>query len=237
MTEPGLDEQRSFWDRWNSEWRFGGIDGFMVRQREVAQQWAVKKQLEGAAILDVGCGTGWLGNSLASFGRVTGVDLSPDSIEKGRSKHPSVELLAGDFLTMDLGRTFDFIVSADALAHFYDQSVFFARIASLLRSGGTFLLMTQNAAVWERRAGRKPQDAAHIQRFPTLEAIKQQLASAFEIEHIQTIAPGGDEGWLWWVENRYVRGGAGRLVGPKRWEALLERFGLGRELVVVARRR
>jgi SAM-dependent methyltransferase len=237
MSDPPLDKQQVFWNRWNAEWRFGGIDGFMVRQREVALEWATRKQLEGAAILDVGCGTGWLGNSLTSFGRVLGVDLSPDSIEKGRSKHPSVELRSGDFLTMDLGRTFDFIVSADSLAHFYDQQSFFQRIATLLRPGGTFLLMTQNAAVWAKRAGRAPQGEGHIQRFPTRSAIQQGLSASFDIEHESTIAPGGDEGWLWWVENRGVRGVMGRIVGPKRWEGLLERAGLGRELVIVARRR
>jgi hypothetical protein len=46
---------------------------------------------------------------------------------------------------------------------------------------------------------------------------------------------GGDRGTLWWVENRWVRGGMGRLVGRQRWRSTLEALRIGRELVVVAR--
>jgi hypothetical protein len=59
----------------------------------------------------------------------------------------------------------------------------------------------------------------------------------FEIERVTSIYPGGDQGLLWWVENRYVRGGMGRLLGKQRWRSLLEAARIGRELVLVARRK
>jgi SAM-dependent methyltransferase len=238
VKSPTIAEQQQFWDDWNRSWRFrGDLDYFMHRQQQVALDTARRVQLQNGKILDVGCGTGWLGNALTEFGRVTGTDLSPESIREGQKRHPAVELLAGDFLTLGLQGPFDFIVSADALAHFYDQSAFMARVAELLRPGGTFLLMTQNQFVWDRRSKYKTAGDGYIQRWPSLPQLRSMLAPRFSIEFESSLVPGGDQGVLWWVENRYVRGIIGRLIGRKRWESLLESAKLGRELVVVARKR
>jgi len=105
-----------------------------------------------------------------------------------------------------------------------------------VRPGGTFLLMTQNPLVWNRRSEFQPPTVGQIERWPSLRQIRRLLARDFRIEHLSSIVPGGDEGILWWVENRYVRGGVGRLIGRERWRKLLERVLLGREFVIVARR-
>ena len=72
-------------------------------------------------ILDFGCGTGWLGASLTSFGDVTGIDLSPAAIEHGRKSSPSVHLIAGSFTDEALVGPFDLIISSDVIAHVSDQ--------------------------------------------------------------------------------------------------------------------
>lgn len=238
MTLPPLDAQREFWDSWNQSWRFrDGFDEFMDRQREIALQCAERVGLRNAKILEIGCGTGWLANTLVPFGQVTATDLSPSSIAEGRRRHPEVTLICGDFSTVELSGPFDFIVSADALAHMYDQRLFIERIAQLLRPGGTFLLMTQNPPIWARRSKMKPLGTGQIQIWPDLAQIKALLAPDFSVERVTSIVPGGDKGVLWWVENRYVRGGMRRLFGKRRWNALLEGLRLGRELVIVSRRR
>lgn len=234
---PPLEQQRQFWNDWNRMWRFGGLDAFMNRQREVAVETAERAGLRGARILDIGCGTGWLGNSLTAFGEVTATDLSEDAIVQGREAHPKIQLVCGDFLTLDLKGPFDFVVSADALAHFYDQRAFFQRVAGLLRPGGTFLLMTQNRYVWLRRSKARTLEPGQVQRWPSLGELCSLLASDFEIERVTSIFPGGDRGLIWWVENRYVRGVLGRALGWQRYSNILERLRLGRELVIVARRR
>jgi hypothetical protein len=132
---------------------------------------------------------------------------------------------------------FDFVVSADAINNCYDPALFVSRIANLLRSGGTFLLMTPNRAVWQYRSALKPLATGQIQHWPTRADYRGMLERDFDIECIRTLDPGGDKGLLWWVENRWVRGGMGRLLGHSRWRALLERAQLGRELVIVGRRR
>src|SRR5690349_10636603 len=95
---PSLTTQEEFWDGWNREWRFGELDAFMNRQRDVAVSLAEQKHLRDARILDVGCGTGWLANALLPFGTAYGTDLSPDAIREGAARHPGVRLLCGDFL-------------------------------------------------------------------------------------------------------------------------------------------
>ena len=89
MSTPSLGEQQEFWDGWNSQWRFGDVDTFMARQAEVAVATCRRLDLAQACILEVGCGTGWLGARLAGFGQVTGVDLSPRSIDEGQQRYPS----------------------------------------------------------------------------------------------------------------------------------------------------
>ena len=73
--------------------------------------------------------------------------------------------------------------------------------------------------------------------WPDSRRIRALLQSAFDIQSVTTIDPGGDQGVLWWVENDVVRGLMSRIVGAYRWRRLLEVAGLGRELIVTARRR
>jgi 2-polyprenyl-3-methyl-5-hydroxy-6-metoxy-1,4-benzoquinol methylase len=201
---------------------------------KVALNRASRLNLSNAQILEVGCGTGWLGAELTSFGRVTGVDLSQHSIEEGRRRHPAVELICGDFLEIDVHGPFDFVVTADAFAHFYDQRRFVERISELLTPSGRLLLMTQNGFVWDRRSRRAPRGTGQIQVWPRLPDIRSLLSPFFTVEHVGSIMPGGDKGVLWWVENRYLRGSLRRARLLKPWDALLERGRLGRELVIDA---
>jgi SAM-dependent methyltransferase len=236
-SRPPIEQQQQFWDSWNGAWRFrDGYDPFMEAQRQVALRVAARLP-KGARALDVGCGTGWLGNSIKDSAEIWGTDLSPSAIEDGKKRHPDVHLLCGDFLSLDLPGPFQLVISADSLAHMYDQEACVRRIAELLAPGGTFLLMTQNPFVWRRRSRLQPLVQGQLQLWPSLGRIRTLLAPWFEIERVTSIDPGGDRGLLWWVENRWVRGAVGRLIGRQRWRSLLESLRLGRELVVVARRR
>ena len=234
--DPALEDQQAFWDGWNTEWRHGALDSFMSRQRDAAV--AVAAGLgSGLRVIEAGCGTGWLSNELTSFGETVATDISPAAIEFGKANFPDVDLRCADFVTADLTGPFDLAISADALAHIYDQPAYVARIARLLRPGGTFLLMTQNAFVWNRRSRHIAYGGGQIEQWPSLRRIRGLLGDSFEISSIGSLVPGGDRGVLFWVENRWVRGGMGKVIGARRWERLLERARLGRELVITAVRR
>jgi hypothetical protein len=110
-------------------------------------------------------------------------------------------------------------------------------MAMLLRPGGVLVLMTPNREVWRRRSALKPLGRGQVQHWLSLSQYLALLRPYFTIERVTTIDPGGDRGVLWWVENRYVRRGMSILLGPRRWQSLLEAARLGRELVVVGRRK
>jgi SAM-dependent methyltransferase len=230
-----------FWDNWNQTWRFrNDRDAFMEGQRAIATTVARGTGLQNMRILDVGCGTGWLGHALLPFGRVWGTDLSAVTIAEGSRLYPELTLVCGDFFEVDIPGPFDLVVSADSFAHMPDHAACVRRIAALLKPGGIFLLMTQNPEIWRRRSTLRPlpKSVPHASpaEWPSLASIRELLRPAFIIERVTSLEPGGDQGLLWWVENRYVRGVMNRLLGRARWRALLEWAGLGRELVVVARR-
>jgi len=97
----------------------------------------------GASVLDAGCGTGTLALLLARAGyRVTGVDLSPAMIARAVVKDASgaVEWRCGDLTALDLGATFDAVVSvADVFNHFDTLDRWEAALAAIrahLNPGG-----------------------------------------------------------------------------------------------------
>ena len=211
----------------------------MARQRDVAVSVAASMGGPDLRILDVGCGTGWLGHALTSFGHVWATDAMEIAVAEGRRRFPELTFVVGDFLSVPLPGPYDLIVTADAFLHFdHHRSV--QRFASLLRPNGTLLLMTQNPFVWKRRPLEPfPADVPNgrLDQWPTRRQILGMLAPHFVVDRVTTLDPGGDRGVLWWVEHRYARGALNRLLGRQRCEAWLERAGLGRELVFVARSR
>ncbi|HEX4826482.1 MAG TPA: class I SAM-dependent methyltransferase [Candidatus Polarisedimenticolaceae bacterium] len=120
------------WDWWAGT-RGGRLIG-LLKENGIASS---------AAILDAGCGTGTLALHLAAAGyRVTGVDLSPAMIEAAKAKDRKNEVTwtTGDLTALDLGATFDGVVSVcDVLNHLdhLDQwEKAFASMRRHLRPGG-----------------------------------------------------------------------------------------------------
>jgi SAM-dependent methyltransferase len=212
----------------------------MERQADVARSVASRLPVANPRVLDVGCGTGWLGNALLPYGTVWAVDLSPAAIAQGRRRHPNVQFICDDFLTAVLPGPFDLVLTADGLAHMPDHRVALRRMMSVVKPGGTLLLMTENPAVWRRRSRLRPLPPSvphpRPEQWPSLSLIRETLRPAFQIERVSSLDPGGDRGLLWWVEHRYVRGAMNRLLGRNRWRALLERAMCGRELVILSTR-
>lgn len=93
----------------------------------------------GAAVLEVGCGTGQLTESLAGFGfSLTAIDIGPSMIAAARRRleGSAVSFQAASFEDLDAAdASFDLIISAAAF-HWIDPDVKFAKSARLLRPGG-----------------------------------------------------------------------------------------------------
>lgn len=104
--------------------------------------------LPGMSILDLGCGTGGHALPFAARGyRVTGVDLSEGMIEQAQRKAAAGDLKAefclGDIRSLDLGRTFDVVISMFAVMGYQTSNDDFyaaTRVARKhLAAGGLFI--------------------------------------------------------------------------------------------------
>ena len=76
-------------------------------------------------VLELGCGTGELGNSLALFGsKITGVDISKTSLKKAKELSERFDLttnyLNQNLLKLDLNKEFDLVLALGCLHHTSD---------------------------------------------------------------------------------------------------------------------
>ena len=235
--EPAVSEQEHFWDEWNIGNRAGAPDTYTLRLRQAAVR-RVKEAGVRPRSLEVGCGTGWLSEALAASGDVVGVDLSPAAVQVASRRCPQGTFLAGDFLTMPIPGEFDFAVTADTIAHFADHAAFINRVAGLLRPGALFLLMSQNAFVWQRNSYVQPLGKGQIRRWPSRRELLSMLAPSFTILNVTSLFPGGGNmGIMRLLNSRYVWGVLRHAIGEANATAVFERMLLGRELAILSRRR
>jgi methionine biosynthesis protein MetW len=128
----------------------------------------------GLSVLDVGCGSGVHGAELkrAHGHRVTGVDLSEQSIAKAKTRLE--EAYVADVTKPERypffgSRRFDVIVFSDILEHLYDPASVLSSHYHLLAPGGHLLISLPNVAIWNVRlsvlAGRfEYQDTGTLDR-------------------------------------------------------------------------
>ena len=108
-------------------------------------------ELEGRAVLDVGCGGGILAEAMALRGaRVTGIDLSDKALrvaelhllESGLKIHYE-KVPAGDFAARHAGE-FDLVTCMKLLEHVPEPAAMVAACAALVKPGGQVFFSTIN---------------------------------------------------------------------------------------------
>ena len=104
------------------------------RMRATLLDW-LPADLEGARLLDAGCGTGALAVAAARRGaHVVAIDISPTLIELARARAPRdlgrgrIEFGVGDMLDPGVGG-FDHVVAMDSLIHYRSEDVVRALVA------------------------------------------------------------------------------------------------------------
>ena len=141
--------------------------------------------LDNPSILEVGCGFGVISKELSRYGRVVGMDLSPNGIEIARKLNPGLSFFHGDLLNHNFGdEKYDVIVSSEVIEHIPKESreQFIRVLANLLNHGGYLILTTPNKAISD-----------HISTFQLIEEhfTREELIALveprFEVRHITTI--------------------------------------------------
>jgi predicted TPR repeat methyltransferase len=91
-----------------------------------------------ASVLDLGCGTGLMGEALRDrVDRLTGVDLSPGMIAKARERGIYDELVVGDAIApMREQGVFDLVVAADSLVYIGDLAPLLAAAETSMTGNG-----------------------------------------------------------------------------------------------------
>ena len=131
------EEVIRFFDRLAPGW-----DEEMIRSAEIISTILDNACVSaGKDILDVATGTGvlipdYLKRQVSS---VTAIDISPKMAEIAKEKFPqeNVTILCGDVEETEFGRLFDCVVVYNAFPHFPEPERLVARLASLLKPGGT----------------------------------------------------------------------------------------------------
>jgi ubiquinone/menaquinone biosynthesis C-methylase UbiE len=102
-----------------------------------------RMQIEGKAVLDVGCGTGrhWAEIISRKPAKLFGIDPSPGMLEQLKRHYPDSHIICaeGDRLPQIDG-SFDLIVSTLALAHIPDPAGAIGEWSRLLRTGGAIII-------------------------------------------------------------------------------------------------
>jgi 2-polyprenyl-3-methyl-5-hydroxy-6-metoxy-1,4-benzoquinol methylase len=198
MAQPDLRAQRRFYDGlWDSQ-SAATLNSHERARWEAVEQaliWLSAKEPVPWTITEVGCGRGWLsGLLLSSYGRVHALDLSPDSVAKGRAAFPHVSWEARDVFDSPLAGGQDLVVSSEVIEHVADQPAFVDHLVGALRPKGWLLLTTPNARVarkYQRRPDFRPQP---IENLLEVKALASLLQSACRVVRLRTFMFGQVDG-------------------------------------------
>ena len=117
-------------------WRFG-----QDRRLSLIRQHA---PLEGARILDIGCGLGVYVRKFREFSdRVYGIDIDPKRLREGAKTTPGLMLAVGEHLPFRDG-VFDVIVLNEVIEHVRDDRATIAESLRILAPGGRIVIYAPN---------------------------------------------------------------------------------------------
>ena len=130
-------------------------------------------------VLEIGVGSGRIAVKILPMCRsFCGIDLSPKTIERAQFHLSAVgsnfSLVCGDFLDWDSERRFDRIYSSFTFMHIENKDAAVSKAASLLKTGGRFVLSADKSTAEELVCGTRT-----LKIYPdTPEAIENALTKS-----------------------------------------------------------
>ncbi len=153
---PSLSKQADFYDhRWTETEHRLADDEQPINLRRLAKITDCMRIIERRSpakqrtIVDLGCGSGWLGSKLRPWGKVSGLDLSPKGVELGRQLYPDITFYVGDLIEFRPAAPFDVVVSSEVIEHVVDKAAYMRTILACVKPGGFCILTCPNPRVRE----------------------------------------------------------------------------------------
>jgi SAM-dependent methyltransferase len=145
----------------------------------------------GGVLLEVGCGAGGYLQQMSAMGwKCTGLDVSPNAIERGRQLCPNANFVLGTLQAIPKHSAFDLIVMHHVLEHVPNPLQTAYQCFYLLRPGGRMLVSIPNVHSFESRLfGRRwigldiPRHIVHFDESNVSTLLKN---AGFSIESVRT---------------------------------------------------
>lgn len=190
-------------DQWNRRWRSVSADpGDEIRARARGiLGYLDDLALDAPRILEIGCGTGWLTESLCDRGQVWACDLSPWAIQHAEGRGLQADFRVGDVLEMELPAA-EVAVVFDTLFYIDDQRKLIRQLADKVR----WLIMSNiNAFVFRRCSDVGPPEPGQVRHWLSIRETRRLLEPDFRMKRVSTVYPRrGDQGIMRLVQSRWV---------------------------------
>jgi SAM-dependent methyltransferase len=154
---------------------------FLARNRIIMRAFRHHlKRLARPRVLEVGCGTGYVLQSLATENRydLTGLESHIAGLRFARSRLPAVELVQADARSLPYESAFDAVGAFDVIEHIVEDDAVLASVCRALKPGGIFVAtVPQHMWLWS------PADvqALHKRRYTRRQLSAKLRAAGFDI--------------------------------------------------------
>ena len=137
-----MNHRRRFFDQAAADWDALEVEETYARLREIVTGLGI---VPGAAVLDVGCGTGvllpLLRENVNGDGHVVALDLSGEMLKQALGKGQPAVYVQGDAQSLPLPEgVFDWVLCNAVFPHFPDKLRALAELRRVLRTGGRLVI-------------------------------------------------------------------------------------------------
>jgi 2-polyprenyl-3-methyl-5-hydroxy-6-metoxy-1,4-benzoquinol methylase len=157
------------------------VEQFVLLSMHSAAYVHASRLVEGKAVLDIGCNTGYGTNILSARTKsIVGVDVSGRAIEMAKRKYGtklSFQLVDGERLPFDDG-SFDVVTGFQLIEHLVEYDSFMNEVKRVLAPGGIAVFTTPNSLL-RLDPGMKPWNEFHVREFNS-EELQETLAKHFD---------------------------------------------------------
>lgn len=189
----------------------------------LVQQWA---QLEGARILDAGCGVGMYTDQFRRFSpHVTGVEIDPAAAAQAGARAPGIVVAPAEALPFADG-SFDVVFSHEVIEHVADDRRAAAEMTRVLAPAGRIVLFCPNRLYPFETHGHYWRGRYHFGNTPLINWLPNPLRDRLA-PHVRAYTGAGLRGLFRGLPVRVIHQ---RVIYPGFDNVMARRPGLGRSL-------